>query len=59
MPRSPATTTATAVATITTASADLRRWLGAPGSLTARLRLNGAVTVDVLAQGRKIGRAHV
>ncbi|TDP87978.1 chorismate lyase [Aquabacterium commune] len=52
MPRSPATTTATAVATITTASADLRRWLGAPGSLTARLRLNGAVTVDVLAQGR-------
>jgi len=33
------------------ASADLRRWLGAPGSLTARLRLNGAVTVEVLAQG--------
>lgn len=33
------------------ASADLRRWLGAPGSLTARLRLNGVVTVDVLAQG--------
>ncbi len=34
------------------ASADLRRWLGAPGSLTARLRLHGRVTVDVLAQGR-------
>lgn len=33
------------------ASADLRRWLGAPGSLTARLRLHGAVTVEVLAQG--------
>lgn len=30
----------------------LRRWLGAPGSLTARLRLHGTVTVQVLAQGR-------
>lgn len=34
------------------ASADLRRWLGAPGSLTARLRQHGVVTVDVVAQGR-------
>jgi len=36
----------------TPVSADLRRWLAAPGSLTARLRLHGEVTVEVLAQGR-------
>ncbi|MCH8178313.1 MAG: chorismate lyase [Proteobacteria bacterium] len=30
----------------------LRRWLAAPGSLTARLRLHGTVSVQVLAQGR-------
>jgi chorismate--pyruvate lyase len=31
----------------------LRRWLAAQGSLTARLRLHGIVTVDVLSQGRQ------
>jgi chorismate--pyruvate lyase len=31
----------------------LRRWLSAPGSLTARLRLHGKVTVQVLSQGRQ------
>lgn len=46
VPRAPVTATAAP------ASADLRRWLSAPGSLTARLRLHGVVTVDVLAQGR-------
>jgi chorismate--pyruvate lyase len=30
----------------------LRRWLSAPGSLTARLRLHGKVTVQVVSQGR-------
>ena len=30
-----------------------RRWLSAPGSLTARLRLHGKVTVQVLSQGRQ------
>lgn len=33
-------------------SPSLRRWLAAPGSLTARLRLHGTVSVQVLAQGR-------
>lgn len=32
---------------------DLVRWLTAPGSLTARLRRHGQVTVEVLAQGRR------
>ena len=31
----------------------LRHWLAAPGSLTARLRLLGEVTVEVLSQGRQ------
>lgn len=31
----------------------MRQWLSAPGSLTARLRLHGAVRVEVLAQGRR------
>jgi chorismate--pyruvate lyase len=31
----------------------LQRWLSAPGSLTARLRLHGHVTVEVLSQGRQ------
>ena len=31
----------------------LRRWLSAPGSLTARLRLHGQVSVQVLSQGRR------
>lgn len=35
------------------ASPRLRRWLLAPGSLTARLRRHGAVTVEVLSQGRQ------
>lgn len=30
----------------------LRRWLSAPGSLTARLRLHGQVSVEVISQGR-------
>jgi chorismate--pyruvate lyase len=34
-------------------SASLRRWLQAPGSLTARLRQHGVVTVKVIAQGRR------
>jgi chorismate--pyruvate lyase len=33
-------------------SRSLRRWLEAPGSLTARLRRHGPVTVEVLRQGR-------
>lgn len=41
-------------ATTAPASADLRRWLSAPGSLTARLRLHGVVSVEVLAQGRMV-----
>jgi chorismate--pyruvate lyase len=31
----------------------LRRWLSAPGSLTARLRQHGQVSVQVLSQGRQ------
>ena len=34
-------------------SASLRRWLQAPGSLTARLRAHGAVTLQVTRQGRQ------
>lgn len=34
-------------------SASLRRWLLAPGSLTARLRAHGQVTVQVTRQGRE------
>ena len=34
-------------------SPSLRRWLSAPGSLTARLRLHGQVSVQVLSQGRR------
>jgi chorismate--pyruvate lyase len=30
----------------------LRQWLSAPGSLTARLRMHGQVTVQVINQGR-------
>jgi len=41
----------TVSSTAAPASAHLRRWLSAPGSLTARLRLHGVVTVDVLSQG--------
>lgn len=33
--------------------ARLRRWLSAPGSLTARLRLHGQVSVQLLNQGRR------
>jgi chorismate--pyruvate lyase len=33
--------------------ASLRRWLTAPGSLTARLRQHGLVTVQVISQGRR------
>lgn len=33
-------------------SADLRHWLEAPGSLTARLRAHGQVTLSVTRQGR-------
>lgn len=33
--------------------ARLRQWLSAPGSLTARLRLHGAVSVQVISQGRR------
>ena len=35
------------------ASASLRRWLQAPGSLTARLRAHGTVTLQVTRQGRQ------
>jgi chorismate--pyruvate lyase len=31
----------------------LRKWLSAPGSLTARLRLHGQVSVQVISQGRQ------
>jgi chorismate--pyruvate lyase len=31
----------------------LRKWLSAPGSLTARLRLHGQVSVQVISQGRR------
>jgi chorismate--pyruvate lyase len=34
-------------------SVSLRRWLSAPGSLTARLRLHGKVSVEVISQGRQ------
>lgn len=34
-------------------SPSLRLWLNAPGSLTARLRLHGQVSVQVLSQGRR------
>ena len=51
-PRNPLTPRTPVTASAAPASADLRRWLSAPGSLTARLRLHGVVTVDVLAQGR-------
>lgn len=33
--------------------ARLRQWLSAPGSLTARLRLHGQVSVQVITQGRQ------
>jgi chorismate--pyruvate lyase len=33
--------------------ARLRRWLCAPGSLTARLRCHGTVSVEVISQGRQ------
>lgn len=33
--------------------ARLRQWLSAPGSLTARLRLHGQVSVQVISQGRQ------
>lgn len=35
------------------ASPSLRQWLAATGSLTARLRLTGAVRVEVIDQGRR------
>lgn len=31
----------------------MKRWLAAPGSLTARLRLHGTVTVKVMSQGHR------
>lgn len=34
-------------------SPNLRQWLSAPGSLTARLRQHGKVSVQVLGQGRR------
>lgn len=37
----------------TALSGHLRHWLQAPGSLTARLRQHGPVTVQVLRQGRQ------
>jgi chorismate lyase len=33
--------------------ARLRRWLSAPGSLTARLRRHGQVSVEIISQGRQ------
>lgn len=36
----------------TAVKVSLRQWLSAPGSLTARLRRHGPVTVQVLRQGR-------